>query len=236
MTKNKWVRRIFSCMKYLVFSFGFLFLFLIILAFTRIPFDVHRWLGTHESAYHFKPGYILFLGGSGMPSESNLIRLYYVTRLSEKYPDASIILAHPVDTIVISLMKEELLVHGIDSSRIFIEKYGTNTREQALKMDSMFAGIKEKNVLVVTSPENMYRSVRVFRKCGFLHVGGEPAFENAMSVDLSYNHRVIGGKTFMPDVSGNMKLRYTFWNYLKLEITCLREFTAIIYYKMNGWI
>ena len=40
----------------------------------------------------------------------------------------------------------------------------------------------------------------------------------------------------MPDISGNPDLRYTFWNYLKLEITCLREYVAIAYYWMNDWI
>ena len=26
------------------------------------------------------------------------------------------------------------------------------------------------------------------------------------------------------------------WNYLKLEVTCLREYAAIVYYKVNGWM
>jgi hypothetical protein len=53
---------------------------------------------------------------------------------------------------------------------------------------------------------------------------------------LKYSHKKLGGKKFTPDVSENMGLRYNYWNYLKLEITCLREFAALCYYKVNGWI
>ena len=95
---------------------------------------------------------------------------------------------------------------------------------------------KQKRMLVVTSPENMYRTVKAFRKAGFTEVGGESAFEVAMFVDLGYNHKRIGGKKYLPDVSDDMALRFNFWNYLKLEITCLREYVAIVYYKLNGWI
>jgi uncharacterized SAM-binding protein YcdF (DUF218 family) len=234
--KTNWLRRLFSILKYSVYSLGFIFLFLLIIAFTRIPFDVHRWLGLHDSEYLFTPEYIVFLGGSGMPSESNLIRLYYTSQLAGQFPAAKIIIAHPIDTVVISLMRNELITHGVDSARIVIEKLGTNTREQALEITSIDKSIQQKPVLIVTSPENMYRTIKVFRKAGFLKTGGEPAFENAMFVDLSYNHRRIGGKRYIPDVSGQMGLRYTFWNYFKLEIICLREFAAILYYKLNGWI
>ena len=39
----------------------------------------------------------------------------------------------------------------------------------------------------------------------------------------------------MPEVGNNLNIRYNFWNYLKLEITCLREFSAIAYYKIE-WL
>jgi hypothetical protein len=57
-----------------------------------------------------------------------------------------------------------------------------------------------------------------------------------MFIDLGYGHRRIGGKAWVPDVSQEAGLRYTFWNYLKLEITCLREYVAIAYYWLNDWI
>ena len=88
----------------------------------------------------------------------------------------------------------------------------------------------------MTAPENMYRTLRSFEKVGFNDVCATPAFDHAMFIDLDYDHRRIGGKKAVPDVSGNLDLRYNFWNYLKLEITCLREYAAIAYYKLNGWI
>ncbi len=233
---NKWIRKFISILKYFIYSLGFIFFFLIVFAFTRIPFDIHYWLGTSNSEFDFKPAYIVMLGGSGMPSESNLMRLYYTTELANEFPEAPIIIAHPIDTTIIHLMCDELEMHRVDSCRIIIEKYGTNTREQVLEIEKLVTGIKDKPVVIVTSMENMYRTIKVFRKAGFQHVGGRPAFENSMFVALSYNHKRIGGKNYIPDVSDNMSLRYNFWNYLKLEITCLREFTAIAYYKLNGWI
>jgi uncharacterized SAM-binding protein YcdF (DUF218 family) len=233
---NKWLSKSVSVFKVVIYTLGFFFLFLILLAFTRIPFDIHYWLGTGNSAFAFKPDYIIMMGGSGMPSESNLMRLYYTSELAAEFPEASVIIVHPIDTAIIHLMRDELIAHNVDSARIIIGKLGTNTREQSLEISRLISGIKERKIVVVTSMENMHRTISVFRKSGFKNVGGRPAFENSMFVDLSYNHKLIGGKGYIPDVSGSMSLRYNFWNYLKLEITCLREFTAIIYYKLNGWI
>ena len=89
---------------------------------------------------------------------------------------------------------------------------------------------------IVTAPENMYRTLLSFRKLGFAKVSGAPAFDQAMFIDFGYGHRRIGGKAWVPDVSGSLDLRYNFWNYLKLEVTCLREYVAIGYYWLNGWI
>lgn len=209
---------------------------MIVLAFTRIPYDMHIWLGTKDCKYKFTPEYIVFLGGSGMPSGDNLMRLYYAAVVAKKYPLATVVIVHPKDEGVIAQMKTELLLHGIDSARIVIENEGTSTREQALKIKEHFISIETKKITVITSPEYMLRSVRAFRKAGFQFVGGDAAFENAMLVDLTYNHKKVGGKAYAPDVSSNIDLRYNFWNYLKLEITCIREYIALGYYKLNGWI
>ena len=222
--------------KYLILSLGVFFFLLLLISFTRLPYDVQVWLGQHKSNYKFYPDEIIFLGGSGMPSESNLIRLYYVSELSKKYPQSKILLVHPIDEEVISDMRDELLVHGVDSSKIEIEKDGTNTHDQAMNVAMHFPRLLKRHILIVTSPESMLRTVQTFRKAGFESVGGQAAFENAMFVDLSYDFKKSGGKIYSPDVSGNMALRYNFWNYLKLEISCLREFAAIGYYWINGWI
>lgn len=220
----------------MVFGLGAIFIILLILSFTRVPFDIYRWLGEYGTEYQFKPEKIIMLGGSGMPSESNLIRLYYTADIAQHFPSASIIIAHPEDTAVTNLMGKYLNRNGVDSTRINYMLIGTNTREQVLNLQKSFEGLEQNKIIVITSPENMYRTISVFEKLKFRHITGVSAFENAMFVDLNYNHQQIGGKVYSPDVSGSLNLRYNFWNYLKLEITCLREFAAIFYYKLNGWI
>ena len=215
---------------------GILALIVATLAFTRVPFDLHRWLGEHRSQFSFQPEVLVMLGGSGMPSESNLIRLYYTARYAELYSETDIIIAHPLDTAVAESMKAYLIRHGIDSSRIAVMQEGTNTREQSMMIREHDASMTDKKIAIITSPENMYRTLCVFRKLEYRHIGGIAAFESAMFVDLDYKHKSIGGKPYVPDVSSNLGLRYNFWNYLKLEITCLREWVAIAYYWVNGWI
>jgi len=222
--------------RYLVVTIGSVFIVLVALAFTRIPYDIHRWLGYTVSTYTYKPEYLVMLGGSGMPSESNLIRLYYLQNLATKFPESKIIITHPYDTAVVLEMVDFIFKMGVKKDRISIMLKGTNTREQASELISAFPALQSSKIVIVTSPENMYRSILTFKKLHFKQVGGEPAYENAMYVDLSYDRKKLGEKYYVPDVSENMSLRYDFWNYLKLEVTVLRELTAILYYKLNGWI
>jgi len=235
LEKNTWnrIRKIF---KVIFFSLGVFSFVLLVFSFTRIPYDVHAWLGSYQSSYKFYPDEIIFLGGSGMPSESNLIRLYYVSELSKKYPQSRILIVHPIDESVIADMRDELLLRGTDSLKIDIEKQGTNTHDQAMNVAKDFPRLLKRHILIVTSTESMLRSVGAFRMAGFESVGGQSAYEMPMFVDLGYNFKKSGGKIYSPDVSKNLALRYNFWNYLKLEISCLREFVAIGYYWINGWI
>ncbi len=222
--------------KPVVFAIGIFASILITFAFTRIPYELLRVLGDTGTAYNFTPEYLVFLGGSGMPSESNLMRLYYIQHLAVEYPQSKIILVHPNDSVTVNEMKNYLIQTGVYYERILRMQEGHNTRAQAIALEKHFVGISKKKIVLVTSPENMYRSIRVFRKLGFDYIGGISAYENAMYINLEYNYKKLGGKEFVPDVSSLIDIRYNFWNYLKLEITCLREITAILYYKVNGWI
>jgi uncharacterized SAM-binding protein YcdF (DUF218 family) len=223
-------------LKWITLTCGSCFIILCFFAFTRVPYDIHRWLGENSASFKFTPETIVMLGGSGMPSESNLIRLYYTNEISNLYPDANIIIAHPIDAAVAGSMKNYLVNAGIDSTRISLMLKGTNTREQALELLKFRIGIENTRIAIITSPENMFRTLRVFRKLNFKHTGGIATFENAMFVNLNYNHKKVGGSAYVPSVSSNLDLRYNFWNYFKLEITCTREGVALLYYKINGWI
>jgi hypothetical protein len=190
---------------------------LLVLACTRVPYDVHCWLGSSAGFADPPPNTILVLGGSGMPSGPELLRL------------------HPDTAGTMRQMVSELLLRRVEPQRIHTLPFGENTREQALVLARQPLEALG-TVAVVTAPENMYRSVHAFRKAGVSKVYGDPAWDHAMQHDFAYAHEAIGGKAWAPDVSESPGLRYTFWNYLKLEITCLREFVAIAYYRLNGWL
>lgn len=208
---------------------------LVILACTRLPFDAHRWLGTAAGECRGGVEAIVVLGGSGMPSGPELLRLHRAATLALVYPEVPVLVIHPDTADAMRQMVHELVLRGVEEARITTLSEGENTREQAL----VFARATHeqvRTVALVTAPENMYRSVAAFRKAGVKGACGVPAWEHAMHHDFEYRHEAIGGKSWTPDVSQKTGLRYTFWNYLKLEITCLREYAAILYYKLNGWI
>jgi len=215
---------------------GILLSLVVIIAFTRWPYDAQQWLGNAQVTIPAHPAVLIFLGGSGMPSESNLIRLYYLAAWAKKNPSARVLLLHPPDTAVIEDMKMELMLRGIDTNRIIVMSEGRNTREQALCMAQNYPALLQQQCLVITSPENVKRSVRTFRKLGFSQLYGQGAFERPLMLDLTFSKNRTKVKPYMPDISANLAVRYNFWNYLKLEITCLRECSALFYYKLNGWI
>ncbi len=215
---------------------GVIALIMMLLAFTRIPFDAHRSLALSQGTCDAEVDMIVILGGSGMPSGPELLRLHHGALAALDAPGATVVVVHPLDSVVMQEMIHELVVKGVEPDRIHALYEGTNTREQALLVSEAFSNGLSANVAVISAPENMYRTVRAFRKVGFVHTCGIPAFDHAMFVDLRYDHQKLGGRRAVPDVSGNLDLRYNFWNYLKLEITCLRECAAIAYYKVNGWI
>ncbi len=220
-----------ACLVLGTFSF-----ILLVLAFTRIPFDAHRWLGTAGGTCTAAPELIVVLGGSGMPSGPELMRCHLASEGVRTTPMASILLLLPPDTILAAAMVAELVTKGVPEGQISSLCKGKNTREQALDLRTERPDLLTRPITLVTAPENMYRSLLTFRKVGFSSICGLPAFDHALFDDLRYAHQAIGGKTYVPDVSGNLDLRYNFWNRIKLEITCLREFSALAYYRLNGWI
>ena len=231
--KKRWLKLI---LRNLLFTVGAMASLMIGLAFTRIPFDAHRWLRTACCLCASIPFVILVLGGSGMPSGPELMRCNMAGALALDNPDAEVVLLLPNDTGLARAMTRELMLKGVTLDRIAWLLHGRNTREQALNLFSSAPELRSPGMTLVSAPENMYRSLLTFRKAGFSNVCGSPAFDHALFDDLAYAHDRIGGKTYAPDVSRSLDLRYNFWNQLKLEITCMREYAALAYYKLNAWI
>lgn len=220
----------------LCFFAGLLALGMAVLAFTAVPYHAYRWLGTHGGLAGAKVDLIFLLSGSGMPSGPELMRCQQAATLAKIHPDAPLVLLLPHDTALANAMRSELELRHVAPERIHVLLHGRNTREQALDAAAHFNADLHSHVVLVTSPEHTYRSLLSFRKVGFFNAQGAPAFEHALFSDLHYDRSSMGGSKLVPDVAGSYGLRYNFWNYLKLEITCLREYAAIGYYRLNGWI
>ena len=231
--------QILKLLKVLAYFVSFIFIAGVTIAFTTLPYWGYHWLGTSKSHLKCEPDVIIQLGGGGMPSESNLMRSWYTAKTASKFPNCDVIIAMPGD-IEDSLstpvkMKKELILRGVIPSNISYENKGTNTRAQALNCYQLLND--STSILLITSPEHMRRSVLCFIKAGFKKVNALPAFENASEADLTFEGDKLGGNGMpIPDVGKSITLRYQVWNHLKYEIILLREYTAIAYYKLRGWI
>lgn len=227
-----------KALKYYTIFSAILVTIFILLSFTTAPFWMYYYLGISANRLQKEPDYIVVLGGGGMPSESGLMRTYFANKSAEKYPNAKLIIALPGDTLdtcsAVFMMKQELVKRGVSSNRISFETKGTNTRSQALAVSKMIS--QEKNVLIISSPEHMYRSVKAFIKVGLKNTGGEPAFEKAIEANLYFDDDKLGGNNTIPDIGNNTQLRYQFWNHMKYQIIVYREYFAITYYKLRAWI
>lgn len=218
---------------------GLFFSVCIVFALTEQPYWGYHWLGTSKSEMKWKPTHIIMMGGGGMPSQSNLMRSWYVEKAAKSFPEATVIIAIPgeiADSLSTpQLVKKELIIRGVNPDKIVFESEATNTRAQALNCQKTI--IMQTPILLVTSPEHMLRSVMCFQKVGFEKVNALPAFENALEADLSFKDDDLGGnKTGVPDVGKSINMRYQLWNHLKYEILIIREMVALSYYWLRGWI
>ena len=226
----------------ILLAFGVVFLILVALALTNLPWRAYRWLATDPARLDGSPNYIVVLGGGGIPSESGLMRTFYAADAAKRFPDAKVVVALPSDsgpaTNAANRMKLELVVRGVSPERILMESQGRNTREQALKTAELIDVAPQKaRVLLVTSPDHMKRALRSFRAAEFAHVAGLPAFQQSVESDLKYECGELGGSSLlMPEVGCCLMLRYGFWGNLKYEIDVARELAALAYYKLMGWI
>jgi uncharacterized SAM-binding protein YcdF (DUF218 family) len=242
MTK---IQKIKSCVvkafRLLLIASGILFLLIIILAFTSLPFWARYNLGTLMASVPENTQTILVMGAGGFPSETVLLRLWYTAELAKEFPEAKIVVTTPGDTLApkstICLMENELIATGIHTDRIIIESEGLNTRHQAMRAYELYKnGSFSEPLVIVSSPEHIYRTVLSFKKVGFKKVSGKPAMEVMLETDLKIKDKKLGGNQAVPDVGNSISLRYKFWDYLKYEITVAREYFAISYYWLRGWI
>ena len=231
------MKKALKIVKGTMIALGVLFLLMLILALTPAPFYMHYALGNdphEEQEAAFSPDHVVMFGGAGMPSESNLMRLYYTGRLATHF-HIPVVIVHPKDSLCQSEMARMLMQDGVAPDDIAFMTEGTNTRSQVLELAEAFPNLVDGHLLVVTSPEHIRRTVKCLNKAGFTHVRGMAAREATVDFDLSLRKQNLKGNESIPSVEST-NLRYTFWNYFQLEIVCLREYAALAYYKVKGWI
>ena len=131
-------------------------------------------------------------------------------------------------------MEKFIVSQGITTDVVY-DTIGTNTRSQVLGLAENYPELLTTNLLVVTSPEHLRRTIKCFNKAGFQQVRGMAAYEGTVDFNLSLENQRLKGREDVPNVEST-NLRYTFWNYLKLEIDTYREYFALLYYKIKGWI
>jgi len=198
---------------------GIILIALMLSCFTTLPAKCYKSLkkGPDESVK--TPEYIVVLGGGGIPSESGLMRTYTAAKLKDTYADATFIVCLPTDgdpeESSTALMKKELVMRGVDASRVLMETKGRNTYEESREV---FLMIGDKPVMIVSSDYHIKRSVMSFRKAGFSEVRSHHTRDGHIDADM--------GKF--------ITFRYKFWHNLNKWVWVFREYSAIAVYKVLG--
>ena len=210
------------------------FLIVLILAFTDVPYWAYYHLGVCDNGLAVEPQVIVVLGGAGMPSPDGLQRTHFGSVAAGHFPNSLIYIALPSDPEdehpmqQPGLMAKEMVRKGVNAERIMFLHRGYNTRTQALELKEVIRE-EETKLLIVTAPEHMFRAIRTFKRVGFKEIGALPTFEVPLSED-----QILGSDDGLS--VNHPTLRYNFWSYLQYEVRVLREYTAITYYWLMGWI
>ncbi|MCE1201573.1 MAG: YdcF family protein [Bacteroidia bacterium] len=214
---------------------GSIALLMFALSFTDLPWYAYYHLGTSQISRNIEADYIIVMGAGAVPGHHALLRCWYAAKATAQLPEAQLIVALPADSNTTETdhdrMIEELVLRGIAPERIISEKKGRNTFTQATNIRKIITN-PDSRLLLITSPEHMYRSIKTFRKAGFSHVNGLPTFEAAFDNALLIEP---GSKKKDRKLSEqNLDLRYNMWSYLQYQIIVLREYAAIAWYVLTG--
>jgi len=237
--KKKFVLiRVYSWLKNLCLLAGLLFILILASCFTAYPWKALTWLGRDPAPLKGEPDGIVLLSGGGIPSESGLMRCYEASALARRHKHAYVVVAMPEEadeeTSSTKRMFDEFEMRGVPRARLKLEGRGRNTHEQAVNTFAMLgAATNQPVLLIVTSPDHMRRSLKTFRKAGFMNVHGASAYDVAVNADLRYDVDTLG---LQNAVGQNLTVRYQFWNNLMMEARIVREFFALGYYRLMGWI
>ena len=215
--------------------------------FTNLPWRAYRNLSLLPSPSLRPPTHILVMGGSGIPGPSGLMRTFYGAQAAALHPAASLLVAMPLDAAASDASRAylgELLLRGVSPGRVRILPGGRNTREQALRLAELLGDqAPDASVLLVTTPEHVRRTAACLRRAGIPRVAALPA--QALSIedplpwraaDLDAPGPAPVPRAAVPDIGSSLQLRYNLWSNLGYTLDALREYAALLYYRLRGWI
>lgn len=213
------------------------------LAFTTRPYYTHHWLGTGIENTCSEPEAIVLFGAGGMPSGDNMVRIYYAAKAWRQFPNCPVYICLPGDPKEekgsLQMIAGELMLRGVDTGMIKYIPEGKNTRGQVIKLAETNNGqLNLACLLVITSPGHMRRSVLALENVGFQSIIPFPAFEIPLEGELRFDDRELGGERrfVAPSTGQTLSLRYELWTQLNYQLICAREFVALGYYWLRGWI
>lgn len=225
------------------------------LQFTPWPWRAYRWLGTTANPSPRPPTHILVMGGSGIPGESGLMRTFYGAQAATRHPHAELLVAMPLaadESEASQAYLDEMARRGVPHQHMHILDRGRNTREQALRLaDYLGDTADEATVLIVSNPEHIRRCAAALRKADIRHLAVMPAHAFSIEDSLPWRAADLDAPItdsppaasesttvakWVPDVGGSMVLRYNLWAHLGYTLDVAREWAALVYYRLRGWI
>ena len=231
---------------------GLLAVLFVAAQFTNCPWRAYKGLSEVPGGVRAPPTHVLVMGGSGIPGESGLSRTFYGAQAAMRYPQAEGRIALPLGTnesFASRAYCDELRLRGVPAERIRILAGGRNTREQALSLaEVLSARATPGHVLIVTDPYPVRRTAACIRKAVAdrkpdVRLDGLPVF--ALSIedpleliarDLDSHDSAPGARPARPNLGFSLRFRYDFWSNLGYSFSVLREYSALLYYRLRGWL
>ena len=253
---KKTLRLVIRTLRALLVLLGLLLLVGGAIQFTNLPWWLYDRLNhLPRPAPEAPPSVILLMGGSGIPGDSGLMRTFYGAEAARLFPAAELLVAMPLDadeSVASRAYLDELLLRGAAADHIRILPLGRNTREQALRLADWLATTPAPHrVLIVTDPEHVRRTAAAVRRaCADRQI---PVELTAMAADpvsledpLPWRAAELStappaapsrrGVPSVPDIGPTIHLRYNLWNNLNYSQRAFREYAALLYYRLQGWL
>ena len=231
---------------------GLLTLLVIAAQFTNLPWRTYKSLSEVPDPDPAAPTHILVMGGSGIPGESGFSRTYFGAQAALRNPQAEVLIAMPLGTnesFASRAYLDEFRLRGVAGERVRILAGGRNTREQALRLaEALSEQTHFIRVLIVSDPYHIRRTAACVRKAFAdnhlkVRLDGLPVFPLSIEAPLEFIARDLdapgpgpAARAAIPDIGSSLRFRYNLWVNFSYTQAVLREYTALLYYRLRGWL